>query len=599
MNNTNKSSKEYELLSSDAELYKQQLRLKTQQYGSFKFEDDSWYFEKKHTTATQKERFMVYFSDVSTEFKDLLKYYVLMQRIAPQTLATYVSNVNRFLNFFRSHFPDMSLTKVNRKIIGFYEREIRENIELTEHQRHSRYKAIIHFFKNMSGFPGVPEQTPVKKRNPFPMDRDKNNDMYIPTEVVKKFDKIMLDESCPIPDVLRLAYWLQRSFPNRISQVTSVSYNCLKPLYSAYVISFVHTKQSGGYVIAETHTVPVLNTGHGRYIIELIKKVQDQRKELIKKFPVAKKSEDFLLLLSGTRIELKNGKLVIQTNIDKYKLYEKYLELQERFPKDSKRKLAEKMQQEGYDIKDDNLERWRYFGFRADTTLKVITGARFNSYLNKIATLCKITDEKGRIYKIKSHQFRHNATTDRLYIGGYTMDQAMVVRNDKGESMPMVYAHQQKEMHKKMWMESTDLKSPSDAPVEFKGQIFDLDDEKTITRLTKNPRMYLTWEANSKKGVGLCSYISNCNPKGTSIHFECYECDWFVPKAEYYEDYKREHGYWEDVMNSTANQPKRAATFENAVRNVNCLERIIRICEKGIEKYKKEIEMKVLAGELE
>lgn len=52
--------------------------------------------------------------------------------------------------------------------------------------------------------------------------------------------------------------------------------------------------------------------------------------------------------------------------------------------------------------------------------------------------------------------------------------------------------------------------------------------------------MYLTWEANSQKGVGICSMIQGCKPSGTSVHFGCYECNWFIPKAEYYEDYKSE-----------------------------------------------------------
>jgi hypothetical protein len=143
-------------------------------------------------------------------------------------------------------------------------------------------------------------------------------------------------------------------------------------------------------------------------------------------------------------------------------------------------------------------------------------------------------------------------------------------------------------------MESTGLKSPNEAPVEFKGRIINLDDKKIIDAFSRDPRMYLTWETNSKKGVGLCSMISGCKPKGTAIHFECYECDWFVPKAEYYEDYQKELIYWENLIKSTAGQPKRAATYENSIRNVNCLERIVKICENGIEKYKKEIEQKLV-----
>lgn len=51
------------------------------------------------------------------------------------------------------------------------------------------------------------------------------------------------------------------------------------------------------------------------------------------------------------------------------------------------------------------------------------------------------------------------------------------------------------------------------------------------------------------------------------------------------EDYKQEYVYWSDVMNRNSDNPKRAAHFENAVRNVSYLERIIEICNKGIAEY--------------
>ena len=42
-------------------------------------------------------------------------------------------------------------------------------------------------------------------------------------------------------------------------------------------------------------------------------------------------------------------------------------------------------------------------------------------------------------------------------------------------------------------------------------------DNQTINFLSKDVNKYLTWEANGKKGVGICGDISGCNPKGTSI----------------------------------------------------------------------------------
>jgi len=48
----------------------------------------------------------------------------------------------------------------------------------------------------------------------------------------------------------------------------------------------------------------------------------------------------------------------------------------------------------------------------------------------------------------------------------------------------------------------------------------------------------------------------------------------------------------------SAGDPKRSATYENSIRNVNCLERIVQICENGIEKYKENIKQKIETGVL-
>jgi hypothetical protein len=147
------------------------------------------------------------------------------------------------------------------------------------------------------------------------------------------------------------------------------------------------------------------------------------------------------------------------------------------------------------------------------------------------------------------------------------------------------YTHQLVEQHKAIHLGISGLRNPKDSPVEFRGKILNLDD-RTIKQLTKDSRRYLTWEVNGKKGVGICSDISGCNPKGTSVHFECYACDWFVPKLEYYDDYKAEHAYWQEIIDRTNKDPRRAAHFENAVRNLSYLDRILSICEKGIAQFK-------------
>lgn len=594
LNNIKNKLSETPVINTGLETFKQQLKLKVHQYGDFQFEDDSWYYSKKHRTTAEKAAYTINFSTIPQEFKVLIKYFALMLDYGVPVIKGKISRINLFLEFFRNEFPSMPLSKINRKIIDYYEKYLREKDDLSDNIRNRRYGVLQDFFSKMSAFPEFPNKVSIKSKNPFQVESKTDPNKYIPTEVVKQFDEIMKNENHEIPDAFRLAYWLQRSFPNRITEVTSIPFNCLKPLYNMYVINIPTPKQSGGYITAEIKTIPVLNSGHGKFIVELIKKVQKQTKELLKKYSVDDKDKNFLLLSLRFNLTSNNGKIVSYSSGE---TYHKLLEFRKKYPNDTNKQLSAKLNLAGYSIPKYTVRDRLRMGISEEyITLEPYTSPRFNNTLNRIAELCNVTDSNGKIYKISSHQFRHNATTDRLYIGGYTMDQVMAIRNDKGTTMPMHYVHQQKEMHKQMWMESTGLKSPTEAPVEFKGRIFNLDDPKVIERLSKDPRMYLTWEANSKKGVGLCSMISSCKPDGTSIHFECYECNWFVPKAQYYEDYKIELSYWQDIMNNTAGQPKRAATFENATRNVNCLERIIQICENGIERHTEEIRQKVNTG---
>lgn len=151
--------------------------------------------------------------------------------------------------------------------------------------------------------------------------------------------------------------------------------------------------------------------------------------------------------------------------------------------------------------------------------------------------------------------------------------------------MTKYYTHQLVEKHKEIHLNISGLRNSNDSPVEFQGKILNLDN-RTVQQLAKDSKRYLTWEANGKKGVGICSDISGCNPKGTTIHFECYACDWFVPKLEYLEDYKKEFSYWQEIINRTSTDPQRVAHFENAIRNLSYIERIIKICETSVGKFK-------------
>lgn len=576
---------------------REQLKLKTLQYGDFSFEDNVWYCNKVHITSQPNAAWSIKFHSIPVVYRESVKFYALILNNMVSTIVRKVDYISCFLNYLNNTFPDYSLRNVNKKILNSFEEYLRQDDTKSLKTCREYYYGIMDFFMKMAEFPEFPEKSPVKKINPFPHKTNKNSNKLIPLQIVKQFDRLMKDGANCIPLDLRVMYWLMRSFPNRITEVTSMSIQSLKALYSYYVIQIPSWKQNGGYIIPEIKTIPIINSNHGKYIIELIKALIERQDERgVEGYWRIEKDKDFLFCSPSFSLSIKENKLHYWCRAENYL---EVLRIKDEKPNCTCEYIVERMAQKGIEITNTTVN--NYLNKRVNpNTFKLYpyNSGRFNDYLNQIAKAYNVKDEKGEIFQVTSHQFRHNAITDRLYIGGYTIDQLRGLTKHKNDRMPLQYAHQQKEYHNKMWMEATGLKGPDEAAVEFQGVIHNLKDEKTLDRLRMNPRAYLTWEANGKKGVGLCSNIIDCNPNGSSIHFECYECNWFVPKAEYLEDYKQEYSYWHDLMIKTSDQPSRAAIFENAIRNLNCLERIIEICNNGVDKYKMTMQKKAALGEL-
>lgn len=516
-----------------------QLKKQAEQYGDFKFDDDNWYFKKRHKNAASKTNFSLRFHMISEDKKDLVKYYALMSTLSLPSIQIRIGYLRKFFEYIESHAPNMKLHEIDRKFINQYEHFLRYNSRSMEVAK-MNYAAILGFFDKMEEFPDTPSVNPCKRINPFKTKRTKKDEKYIPKEITRQYDRMMKNEELPIPLEVRTLYWLIRSFPNRITEVLSLKTNCLKTLYSFYVLNVPTYKQNGGYDIEEIKTLPIVDSGHGKYIIDLIERMKERNRELQENNLVEQQQENYLFLTDDWTLKSKDGELIIHQRSNKNKT-------------------------------------------------KILSSHMFTNSLETLANHFQIKDKEGNLYVPTTHQFRHNATTDRLYLAGYTVEQASKLSGHKNMNMMTnSYTHQLKEKHKEVLLKASELKGSSDAPVEFKGRIMNLD-EKTVNLLSKNPRTYLTWEANNQKGVGLCSDISGCNPKGTSVHFECYSCDWFVPKAEYLLDYQKEKEYWEQIIQDSEGNPKRAAHLENAIRNVTLLERIIDICNKGIDSYKKQI----------
>lgn len=527
-----------------------QLHTKVKQYGDFDFSDDIWYCNHKHKDNRNRAYYTIFFEKVNPKYKKLLKCYALLKKGSIASINSELVRIHDFLHYFEEHYPHLNLRDVDKKIISKYEMYLKSTYESIL-KKNLYYRAIKNFFGIMIDFhfQDMPEFNPTKQRNPFRYKIDKNDGRYIPIEVVRQYDKHMKDETLDIPLELRTAYWIFRSFPNRSQEVFGCKLDALKTSYSYYVLFVPTWKQNGGYDIEEMKSLPLINVGHGAYLIKLLQQLTNLNKNSYQHYEtLTDDKRDILFLYRGFSLRKEKGKLVTH-----------YSRQHNRF-------------------------------------LAVMSSDKFNKSMKQLANILQIKDKEGNIYAPTSHQFRHNAITDRFYIGGYTEEQVSQLSNHKNTNMLSKYRHPLRDAMKKMLQDKNIIAEK--AAVEVKGKYWNLD-EKTIALLRKTkPDAYLTWEAGGAKGVGICSQIDKCNPKGTAHHFECYACDWFVPKSEYLEYYKKEFEYWENKMREYADHPKWAASFENAVRNSLLTERIIQICQNGIERHKEELLTKILSGEL-
>ncbi|SDK32222.1 Site-specific recombinase XerD [Bacillus toyonensis] len=519
---------------------KRRLMDKIHQLGDFNFSDDAWYCKSKHKDSRDRSQYTIRFHKINKPYKNLLKYYALTKNHSIFLIQQKVYKISVFLNFLDENYPEVTIKNINRNIINAYEYSISIDDTYKQNTKSSLYSSISDFFKSLKGFPELPINVPTKTINPFKQVRNAK-DRSIPPFVIQKMDRIMKNMKMNIPLEFRTYYWLIRSFPNRGTEILSMKRGCLKSFYSEYTISVPTFKQNGGYDEPETKVIPVIYSGHGKFVVELIRNLQEQTEDLLTKFSLREGDKENYLFI-GKYFTFCNG---IDGNIE---------------------------------VRYD-----KRYEFIRNLSITVM-----NRYLKNFAKVIGVVDENGDSYNVTSHQFRHNAVTDRMYQVGYTMEQIIKLTGHKNINMPSHYLHQLKERQKEVHLNIGKLKGIENNAVSFKGRIMNLDTQ-TINFLLKDLNKYLTWEANGKKGVGICGDISGCNPKGTSILFECYACEWFIPRADYYDDYKKEYEYWQAVIERIGTDSRRASQLENAIRNVSYLERIIKICEKGIEQYQTDI----------
>lgn len=510
-----------------------------------KFDDMIWYLDKLHRNISEgKDGYRIYFTGIPKRFVNIVKQFAILTNTSVRVRNRNVFYFGKFLQFLES-INVIDLKDVDRKILNRYEQYLRINIKTSVRVKYEKYSSVYKFFDIMQSFPNISSINPAKKINPFKAKIKINNDKkMVPRDVLQQYDDAMKTDKVPLD--MRVVYWILRTIPNRIHEVLSIQCNCLKPLFNHYNFLINTWKQNGGYLVPEVKTIPIKYEGHGKYLIDLIKEQQILSKELSKEI----KSD------GSDKIEEMKKMLLLTTGYNFTKLYP---------------------------IKDISDYKKKLFECKKVT---IFGRHKFESQIKTVAEMFNIRDKDGQIYVLKSHQLRHVNITMRLY-NGYTPEQVSVLTAHKNKNMLMNYNHRIEEKHKQISNNiNKTICDVESRPVSFNGRISNLD-EKTVKILTASPRTYSMGQANGKKGVGICSNISGCEKK-----FECYECDFFVPKAEYIDDYKAEYDYWYNKY-IMFNRAKKLAEAEKAEYNMKLLRRIIKICEHGIDIYKNELIEKI------
>lgn len=292
----------------------------------------------------------------------------------------------------------------------------------------------------------------------------KCSEKYISEYVSKQLDAIFSTDKIPL--VFRCIYWTLRLFPCRIEEVVSIKVGAMKAINDSQFVLFIPTsKMAGPYDSPEIKSIYINNEGICAKYIEMIKEQQAYVETL------GNQDTDFLFKYRP-KVEFQRG--------DKPISYE-----------------------------------------RSACTISIKT---FSKWLSKFCKEYKVSEENGEPAHVTSHQFRHNATTDRLSSGHFHMVELVHLTGHHSTTMmSRSYAHNK----------------PERKPVMFQGRIIDTDSERQMGIITSSPF------SRTIHNLGICGDSSGCT-KSTA---HCLlRCEYFTPDSKYLPYYLRDLESWENKL---------------------------------------------------
>lgn len=248
------------------------------------FDDDVWRCNKAvKNKGESPSNYSISFRGIPIQYLEIFKYYILIRMgdVSIRNLHSAVPYYNHFFNFLYKDCNRIELSRVTSKTIKIFESYI-ANLELAHATKEAIWSSNRLFFKTMISWDETPNYNPFGSKNPFTRHTSdyKIDEKYIEDFVANQLDKTFLDNSIPVH--VRLAYWLMRSIPSRVSEITGMKVDCLKPSYDDNMALFIPTwKQNGENFEPELRTIYLDPKGDfEKFLISMIQEQQEIAKGL-------------------------------------------------------------------------------------------------------------------------------------------------------------------------------------------------------------------------------------------------------------------------------------------------------------------------------
>jgi len=441
------------------------------------YADSKWLIDKidLDQNLSDKLRYIYFGSYSSADMLLEVKDWAIMQLSMRRDNRTITHNISALKKFDDNISSGaLSFFRVsNVDVLNLYNHLFKDNPNGLKSRLESWFN-VMKFYKEMDCQEVY--QTMSRYIVPSFPSKKKVESKLIPDEVIKKMDVIF--KTMEIPLAYRTIYWLLRLLPNRIGEVLSMTNMCLKAIdEDTYILTIPTFKQSGLYATGTLKLIEIKNEGIGAYLISLIK----QQIHYVNTNP-----ED-------------NNNFLFRSKV--YGLYRN---------------------------KTTGHKEYRV----AKNEIKNISIDSFNRFLKLLSEYKDIRDNKGDLYKVTSHQFRHNAISDRMNSGIF---RAIDIKN--------LTKHQGTAMIEQTYTHTTQKDIKRDSPVVFRGRIINTDNEKKMNQLLIRPY------AKRIHNLGVCSDIRNCSKDKS----KCLRCEYLVPDVDNLDYYKYELSDWKKKKHAAIN----------------------------------------------